>query len=97
MNLANNHLNDYKTKPINYTVKLLREHGIHSFGYNFGSVEEQRPQVSIFINSFLPLILLSPFQPPILLILFPILFVFLTSPLHFLRFLTVCRSIFFFW
>ncbi|KAK3730371.1 hypothetical protein QZH41_008009 [Actinostola sp. cb2023] len=50
MNLANNHLNDYKTKPINYTVKLLREHGIHSFGYNFGSVEEQRPQNPLIVE-----------------------------------------------
>ncbi|KAK3730375.1 hypothetical protein QZH41_020666 [Actinostola sp. cb2023] len=50
MNLANNHLNDYKTKPINYTVKLLREHGIHSFGYNCGSIEEQRPQNPLIVE-----------------------------------------------
>jgi len=45
MTLANNHLNDFKVKPINYTVDQLRRVGINSFGYTFGTAEENRPQV----------------------------------------------------
>jgi len=45
MTLANNHLNDFKVKPINYTVDELRKVGIKSFGYTFGPAEENRPQV----------------------------------------------------
>lgn len=49
LTLANNHINDYKTRPINYTVDLLQQHGILSFGYSFGSLDNEQPQVSVLI------------------------------------------------
>ncbi|KXJ28289.1 uncharacterized protein LOC110254611 [Exaiptasia diaphana] len=48
--LANNHLNDYKTRPINYTVDLLQEHGILSFGYSFGNLDNEQPQIPVILE-----------------------------------------------
>ncbi|XP_028514572.1 uncharacterized protein LOC110237992 [Exaiptasia diaphana] len=44
LTLANNHLNDYKTKPVNFTVEILKNNGILPFGYNYGSLENEKPQ-----------------------------------------------------
>jgi poly-gamma-glutamate capsule biosynthesis protein CapA/YwtB (metallophosphatase superfamily) len=43
MSLANNHLNDYGEKPVNFTRNILSNAGIESFGSNFGSYDS--PQV----------------------------------------------------
>ena len=43
MTLANNHLNDFGEKPVNYTKKALDDVGIKSFGINFGKYDT--PQV----------------------------------------------------
>ena len=43
MSLANNHLNDYGDKAVNFTRGVLRNVGIESFGLNFGS--RDTPQV----------------------------------------------------
>ena len=47
MSLANNHLNDYGEKPVNFTRDVLRKAGIKSFGFNFGSYDS--PQVCLII------------------------------------------------
>lgn len=45
MGLNNNHLTDFQEKPINFTISLLKKVGIKTFGYTYGTVEENRPQV----------------------------------------------------
>ena len=50
MSLANNHLNDYGDKPVNFTRFVLDKAGIKSFGFNFGSYDS--PQVGPF-DSFI--------------------------------------------
>ncbi|XP_028405176.1 uncharacterized protein LOC114527664 [Dendronephthya gigantea] len=48
MSLANNHLNDFGEKPVNYTMKALADVGIKSFGTNFG--EYDTPQRSVILE-----------------------------------------------
>ncbi|KXJ10037.1 Capsule biosynthesis protein CapA [Exaiptasia diaphana] len=50
MGLNNNHLNDFKDKPVNYTIRVLKEVGIKAFGYTFGKLEEKRPQEPLIVN-----------------------------------------------
>ncbi|KXJ15028.1 Capsule biosynthesis protein CapA [Exaiptasia diaphana] len=47
LTLANNHLNDYKTKPVNFTVEILKNNGILPFGYSYGSLENEKPQTPV--------------------------------------------------
>jgi len=34
--LANNHLNDFGSKGVNFTVQVLKEAGLKYFGVNYG-------------------------------------------------------------
>ncbi|CAB3991400.1 Hypothetical predicted protein, partial [Paramuricea clavata] len=45
MSLANNHLNDYGEKPVNFTRNILSNAGIDTIGSNFGSYDS--PQRSL--------------------------------------------------
>lgn len=36
VSLANNHMNDYGDKHVNFTVKSLNDAGIKTFGINYG-------------------------------------------------------------
>ena len=47
MTLANNHMNDYGERPVNFTVDVLNAVGIKSFGVNFGS--HDAPQVVLYL------------------------------------------------
>ncbi|KXJ21186.1 Capsule biosynthesis protein CapA [Exaiptasia diaphana] len=49
LGLNNNHLTDFKEKPIKFTVNLLNKIGIKTFGYTSGTIKENRPQ-SILIS-----------------------------------------------
>ncbi|KXJ10866.1 Capsule biosynthesis protein CapA [Exaiptasia diaphana] len=51
MGLNNNHLTDFKEKPINFTISLLKKIGIKTFGYTRGTVNENRPQVPLIIKA----------------------------------------------
>ena len=52
MTLANNHLNDFRTRAVEYDLQVLKQIGIKAFGYTYGTVDEDRPQVSSCILTF---------------------------------------------
>ncbi|XP_020917057.2 uncharacterized protein LOC110254415 [Exaiptasia diaphana] len=50
LGLNNNHLTDFKEKPIKFTVNLLNKIGIKTFGYTSGTIKENRPQIPLIVN-----------------------------------------------
>ncbi|CAB4003863.1 Hypothetical predicted protein, partial [Paramuricea clavata] len=51
MSIANNHLNDYGEKPVNFTRNILSNVGIETIGFNFGSYDSPQQPASYRYSS----------------------------------------------